>query len=199
MGMTLLSYLVSNAFVGSRPWYWHVFELREMLVWNYFASAIFQLKCNNYVELQCILNYLWNVCSMWLVMLNHYDLACMLVGLKSLMILLDYRSYMGLSVKFWSLQWLFLYSCSYNLNDSVITNIFTTASANYMTATMTATRFATRSYVETIVKTFITTDKSPFCVPSTSEPCQKKKTSEPAVKYITAEPHVTSDESLDGN
>jgi hypothetical protein len=44
MHMILLSYLVSNAFVGSRPWYWHVFEIREMLVLNYFAFATFQFK-----------------------------------------------------------------------------------------------------------------------------------------------------------
>jgi hypothetical protein len=42
-GMILLSYLLYNAFVGSRPWYWHVFEIR-VLVSNYFASATFELK-----------------------------------------------------------------------------------------------------------------------------------------------------------
>jgi hypothetical protein len=44
MDMILLIYLVSNAFVGSRPWYWHVFEIRLMLVLNYFASATFEFK-----------------------------------------------------------------------------------------------------------------------------------------------------------
>jgi hypothetical protein len=44
MGMILLSYLLSNAFVGSRPSYWHVFEIRVLLVSNYFASATFELK-----------------------------------------------------------------------------------------------------------------------------------------------------------
>jgi hypothetical protein len=44
MGMILLIYLISNAFVESRPWYWHVFEIRVMLVSNYFASATFKLK-----------------------------------------------------------------------------------------------------------------------------------------------------------
>jgi hypothetical protein len=43
-GMILLCYLVSNAFVGSRPWYWHVFEIRVILVSNYFASTTFKLK-----------------------------------------------------------------------------------------------------------------------------------------------------------
>jgi hypothetical protein len=46
-------------------------------------------------------------------------LACMLVDLKSLVISLDYRSYMGSSARIWSLRWLFLYLCSYNLDGSV--------------------------------------------------------------------------------
>jgi hypothetical protein len=44
MGMILMSYLVSNAFVGSSPWYWHVFEIMLLLVSNYFASATFKLE-----------------------------------------------------------------------------------------------------------------------------------------------------------
>jgi hypothetical protein len=44
MGMILLTYLVYNAFVGSGPCYWHVFEIRLMLVSNYFAFATFELK-----------------------------------------------------------------------------------------------------------------------------------------------------------
>jgi hypothetical protein len=51
----------------------------------------------------------------WITMI----LACMLVGLKSLMISLDYQNYMGSSVRIWSLRWLFLYLCSYNLDGSV--------------------------------------------------------------------------------
>jgi hypothetical protein len=39
-----LLYLIYNAFVGSGPWYWLVFEIRLMLVSNYFASATFQCK-----------------------------------------------------------------------------------------------------------------------------------------------------------
>jgi hypothetical protein len=46
-------------------------------------------------------------------------LTCMLVVLKSLVISLDYRSYMGSSARIWSLRWLFLYLCSYNLDGSV--------------------------------------------------------------------------------
>jgi hypothetical protein len=47
----------------------------------------------------------------------------MLVGLKSLAISLDYRSYMGSSARIWSLRWLFLYLCSYNLDGFVTTTI----------------------------------------------------------------------------
>jgi hypothetical protein len=65
----------------------------------------------------------WTTCEMdvtcdllcWITMI----LACMLVGLKFLVISLDYRSYMGSSVRIWSLRWLFLYLCSYNLDDSM--------------------------------------------------------------------------------
>jgi hypothetical protein len=65
----------------------------------------------------------WITCEMdvtcdllcWITMI----LACMLVGLKSLVISLDYRSYMGSSAIIWSLRWLFLYLCSYNLDGSV--------------------------------------------------------------------------------
>jgi hypothetical protein len=65
----------------------------------------------------------WSTCEMvvtcdllcWITTI----LACMLVGLKSLVISLDYRSYMGSSTRIWSLRWLFLYLCSYNLDGSV--------------------------------------------------------------------------------
>jgi hypothetical protein len=46
-------------------------------------------------------------------------LACMLIGLKSLVISLDYRSYMGSSARIWSFRWLFFYLCSYNLDGSI--------------------------------------------------------------------------------
>jgi hypothetical protein len=65
----------------------------------------------------------WTTCEMdvtcgllcWITTI----LACLLVGLKSLMISLDYQSYMGSSVRIWSLRWLFLYLCSYNLDGSM--------------------------------------------------------------------------------
>jgi hypothetical protein len=50
-------------------------------------------------------------------------LACMLVGLKSLVISLDYQSYMGSSARIWSFRWLFLYLCSYNLDGSVTNTV----------------------------------------------------------------------------
>jgi hypothetical protein len=72
-------------------------------------------------------------------------LACMLVGLKSLVISLDYRSYMGSSVRIWSLRWLFLYLCSYNLDGSVTAHFHS--------------EFAMRVSV-----TFTTSSASPWCV-----------------------------------
>ena len=69
---------------------------------------------------EVLVNYLWNWCNMWLVMLNHYDLGCMQVSLKSFVVSVDYRVYMGSSVIVWSLQWLLSYLCSYKLVGSVI-------------------------------------------------------------------------------
>jgi hypothetical protein len=67
----------------------------------------------------------------WITMI----LACMLVGLKSLMISLDYRSYMGSSTRIWSLWWLFLFLCSYNLDGSMTgVNKFSSAIAGEMVA-----------------------------------------------------------------
>jgi hypothetical protein len=61
------------------------------------------------------------------------DLLCwittILACLKSLMISLDYRSYMGSSVRIWLLQWLFLYLCSYNLDGSVTLSHFSSSLA----------------------------------------------------------------------
>jgi hypothetical protein len=39
---------------------------------------------------------------------------------------LDYRSYMGSSARIWSLRWLFLYLCSYNLDGSVTGTVCST-------------------------------------------------------------------------
>jgi hypothetical protein len=48
------------------------------------------------------------------------DPGCKQVGLKSCVVSIDYRDYMGSSSKIWALRCLFLYLCSYNLVGSVI-------------------------------------------------------------------------------
>jgi hypothetical protein len=47
------------------------------------------------------------------------DLGCKQVSLKSFVVSIDYRDYMGSSSKIWALRCLFLYLCSYNLVGSV--------------------------------------------------------------------------------
>jgi hypothetical protein len=47
-------------------------------------------------------------------------LGCKRVDLKSLVVSIDYRDYMGSSSKIWAFRRLFLYLCSYNLVGSVI-------------------------------------------------------------------------------
>jgi hypothetical protein len=61
MGMILLSYLLSNTFIGTRPWCWHVFEIRLLLVSNYFASATFELK---FVITMLNSDVFWITCEM---------------------------------------------------------------------------------------------------------------------------------------
>jgi hypothetical protein len=61
--------------------------------------------------------YLWNVtCDVYV---EWYDLGCKRVGLKSFVVSIDYRDYMGSSSKIWAFQHLFMYLCSYNLVGSV--------------------------------------------------------------------------------
>jgi hypothetical protein len=43
------------------------------------------------------------------------DLGCKQAGLKSFVVSIDYRDYMGSSSKIWAFWRLFLYLCSYNL------------------------------------------------------------------------------------
>jgi hypothetical protein len=50
-------------------------------------------------------------------------LACMWVDLRSFMISLDYRIYIGSSMTVWLLQWLLLYLCSYKLDGSITASI----------------------------------------------------------------------------
>jgi hypothetical protein len=47
------------------------------------------------------------------------DPGCKQVGLKSFVVSIDYRDYMGSSSKIWASRCLFLYLCSYNLVGSV--------------------------------------------------------------------------------
>jgi hypothetical protein len=58
-------------------------------------------------------------CNRWCVMLNHYDLGLFSVWFEIPHDFVDYRSYMGSSLRIWSLRWLFLDLCSYNLDGSV--------------------------------------------------------------------------------
>jgi hypothetical protein len=62
-------------------------------------------------------NYLWIVT--YDVYVEWCDLGCKQVGLKSFVVSINYRDYMGLSSKIWALRCLFLYLCSYNLVGSV--------------------------------------------------------------------------------
>jgi hypothetical protein len=57
-------------------------------------------------------NYLWTVT--YDVYVEWCDLGCKQVGLKSFVVSIDYRDYMGSSSKIWALRCLFLYLCSYN-------------------------------------------------------------------------------------
>jgi hypothetical protein len=100
-------------------------------IWNN-GDVSFKLFCFHYFWTWVVITLLnsdvcWTTCEMditcdllcWITTI----LACMLVGLKSLVISLDYQSYMGSSMTIWSLRWLFLYLCSYNLCGSVTTGI----------------------------------------------------------------------------
>jgi hypothetical protein len=122
IGMVLLYYLIWVSFVGDDlnlacNWTKCDVSFKTMLL-----PLHLNLVCNNYVEIRCILNYLWNGYSMWLVCWIMYDLGCMLVGLKSFMVSSDYQVYMGSSMTIWSLWWLPLYLCSYKLDGSITPN-----------------------------------------------------------------------------
>ena len=116
------SSILSYCFCWIWLWYWLVFELSvcdgvKLLCFRYLWTRFVITMCTlMYVVL---MNYLWNRCNMWLVMLNYCDLGCMQVGLKSFVVSVDYRVYMGSSMTVWSLRWLLLYLCSYKLVGSV--------------------------------------------------------------------------------
>ena len=67
---------------------------------NYFASATLDKCCNNLI-LRCgAASTLMNDYVTFVVfMLNYYDLGLLRVGLKSFVISIDYRDYMGSSLE----------------------------------------------------------------------------------------------------
>ena len=93
----------------------------KLLCFRYLWTRFVITMCTLMYEV--LMNYLWNECNMWLVMLNYCDLSCMQVGLKSFVVSVDYRVYMGSSMTVWSLRWLLLYLCSYKLVGSVTAGI----------------------------------------------------------------------------
>ena len=95
------SILSSYCFCWIWLWNWLVFELSvcdglKLLCFCYLWTRVVITMWTPMHEI--LVNYLWNVCNMWLVMLNHYDLGCMQVGLKFFVVLVDYRVYMSSSV-----------------------------------------------------------------------------------------------------
>ena len=104
-------------------WNWLVFELC--------VCGGFKRLCFRYLWTRVVITmwtpmyarYLWTSCEMdvacgllcWIM----YDLGCMRVGLKSFMVSVDYRVYMGSSMTVWSLRWLLSYLYSYKLVGSV--------------------------------------------------------------------------------
>ena len=59
------------------------------------------------------------LCTIRCIMLNYYDLGLLQVGLKSLVISVDYWTYMGSSLETWLLYRSFLHLNSYNLVGSM--------------------------------------------------------------------------------
>jgi len=85
-----------------------------MCVVNYFASATMNLCCNDKV-LPCgaASTAVNELCNNRCIVLNYYDLGLLQVGLKSFVISVDYRDYMGSS----------LHLNSYNLVGSMTAGI----------------------------------------------------------------------------
>jgi hypothetical protein len=49
--------------------------IKVILVQTILLLLLLNLSCNNSTELRYMLNYLWNGCNIWPVMLDHYDLG----------------------------------------------------------------------------------------------------------------------------
>ena len=126
----------------TRSWAWSLFILSECFcglwsanwylylnsgVWvNYLLLLLYKTCFVITMILRCcnlFANRLWNVCNVWCVMLNYGDLGCMQVGLKSFMVSVDYRVYMGSSARIWSFRRLFC-TCAL-INWSVLWHVQT--------------------------------------------------------------------------
>ena len=118
MGM-IIYVILSYCFCWIWLWYWLVFELC--------VCEGFQLLCFRYLWTPMYARDLWTTCEMdvtcGLLCWSMYDLGCMQVGLKSFVVSVDYRVYMGSSMTVWSLWWLLSYLCSYKLVGSVTAGI----------------------------------------------------------------------------
>jgi len=88
---------------------------------NYVASATLNLCCNNLSNSDVVslcrqwMNYVTIVVLCWTITI----LVCCDVGLKSFMVSVEYRHYMGSSLETWLHSWSFLHLISYNLVSSV--------------------------------------------------------------------------------
>jgi hypothetical protein len=122
LGMVSVS--VSHLKCFCRIWLWTGYVSELLVLWsrNFVASATLNLVCNNLFKLWCMwaaANYLWNVVTGDVLCWIMYDLGMFVGWFEILRDFVDYRDYMCSSGEIWSLWWLFLYLCSYNLDGSV--------------------------------------------------------------------------------
>ena len=157
--MGMIIYVISSyCFCWIWLWYWLVFELSvcdgvKLLCFRYLWTRFEITMCTlMYVVL---MNYLWNGCNMWLVMLNYCDLGCMQVGLKSFVVSVDYRVYMGSSMMVWSLRWLFSYLCSYKLVGSVTAGIRARFNIKHVTCVFKTKVFVCKNQFLQLIVTYI--------------------------------------------
>jgi len=69
-------------------------------VCNYFASATLDKCCNNLrLRSGAASTAMYDFVTFVVFMLNYYDLGLLQVGLKSFVISIDYRDYMGSSLE----------------------------------------------------------------------------------------------------
>jgi hypothetical protein len=121
-GMVSVSVSHLECFCGIWLWTGYLSELLVLWFWNYVASATLNLVCNNLFELWCMwvpARYLWNVVTGDVLCWIMYDLGLFVGWFEILYDFIDYRDYMCSSVEIWSLQQLFLYLYSYNLDSSM--------------------------------------------------------------------------------